>query len=231
MKLKKYTGLILLVIFFGSCVQAAAAPCYGTYMPAKRKITLGLEYNFVISREFEHNHGRVKNQDQFLTLSFGVFDWLSIDLKGGAGKITYKDSEFGDQEFSTSFAGAYGFRLRLYENKQKRLRLVGGFQHISVHPRHTNTPSGKYSAVADEWQGSILGSVGIKKFTPYFGVKYGAYDLIRWINSGNRKRYKSEDNFGLVVGMDLAIAKNLRLNTEFDFLAGQSASVSLNLDF
>jgi hypothetical protein len=200
-------------------------------MPSKRKLTLGLEYNFVTERDLKHNNGRVKNPDQFLSLSYGLFDWLSIDLKAGAGKITYKDSEYGDQKFSTSFSGAYGFRLRLYDNKEKKIKVVGGFQHISVHPRAVDVGAGKYSVVADEWQGSVLGSVGIKQITPYFGFKYGTYDLIRWVNSENRKRYKSEDNFGLVAGMDLAITQNLRLNTEFDFLDGQSASVSLNLDF
>jgi len=219
-------GLIL--YFFN---QALAAPCYGTHMPEKKKISLGLEYNFVIKRDFQHDNGRVKNPDQFFTLSYGLFDWLSIDLKGGSGKITYKDSQYGDEEFSTSFSGAYGFRVRLYENSEKKIKIVAGFQHISVHPRSVDTPAGRYKVVVDEWQGSVLGSAAFRQFTPYFGVKYGTYDLIRWIDDANRKRYKSEDNLGLVTGLDFNISKNLRLNTEFGFLDGQAASVSLNLDF
>jgi hypothetical protein len=200
-------------------------------MPGKHKLFAGVEYNFVIEREFQNNHGRVKNPDQFFMLSYGLCEWLSIDLKGGCGKIEFKDSEVGDQDFSTSLAGAYGFRLRLWENKEKNLKLVTGFQHISVHPRHTHTSLGKYAVVVDEWQGSCLGSVRIKQFVPYLGFKYETYDLIRWIDSTHRKRYKSKGNWGPVLGTDFWINKNWKLNLECQLLGEKSASASLGFDF
>ncbi|MDD5044764.1 MAG: hypothetical protein PHH69_01890 [Candidatus Omnitrophica bacterium] len=230
MKLQNIFFITLGAVFIFS-TQVHAAPCYGTHMPARNRITLGVEYNFVVKRSLQHENGKIKNPDEFLALSYGVFDWLSIDLKGGAGKIDWKDSPYGDLKFSTGFSGAYGFRLRFYENKSKKIRLVGGFQHISVHPKTVDTAAGKYKAIADEWQGSVLGSVSWKKFTPYFGFKYGTYDLIRWIDDANRKRYKAEDNFGLVAGLDFNLTKNVRLNTEFDFLDGAQAAASLNFDF
>lgn len=208
-----------------------AAPCYGTHMPQKKKWFGGIEYNFVIERKFQHNHGRVKNPGQLLMLSYGVFDWLSIDLKGGSGKITYKDSEYGDQEFSTSFSGGYGFRIRLREDKDKNIKIVTGFQHISVHPKRVHTTDGRYTVVVDEWQGSCLGSMQIKQFNPYLGFKYETYDLIRWINDANRKRYKSEDNWGLVLGTDFWIKKNLKLNLEYHLLDEKAASISVGFDF
>jgi len=209
----------------------SAAPCYGTHMPAKKKFFGGLEYNFVLERDFAHQHGRVENPDQFLMLSYGIFDWLSLDLKGGTGKINYKDGEFGDQEFATSFAGAYGFRIRLWEDKDKKLKLVTGFQHISVHPKRVHASNGRYTVVADEWQGSCLGSYTIKQLNPYLGFKYATYDLIRWISDADRKRYKSEDNWGLVIGSDFWIKKNLKLNLEYHFLDEKAASISVGFDF
>jgi len=211
--------------------NALAAPCYGTHMPKKKKWFGGVEYNFVAERKLQNGQGRVKNPDQLLMLSYGILDWLSIDLKGGSGKITYKDSEYGDQDLSTGFSGAYGFRIRLWEDKNENSKLVAGFQHISVHPRCVHTSGGRYTAVADEWQGSCLGSLRIKQFNPYLGVKYATYDLIRWINDANRKRYKSEDNWGLVLGTDLWIRKNLKFNLEYHLLDEKSVSISLGFDF
>lgn len=208
-----------------------AAPCYGTHMPKKKKIFTGLEYNFIFEQELNNQQGRIKNPDQFLMLSYGLFDWLSIDLKGGSGKIIYKDSEYGDQDFSTGFAGAYGFRIRLWENKESQIKIVSGFQHISVHPKRTLISDGKYTVVVDEWQGSCLGSIRIKQLNPYLGFKYETYDLIRWINDANRKRYKSKDNWGLVLGTDLWIGEKLKLNLECSLLSEKAMSVSLGFDF
>lgn len=208
-----------------------AVPCYGTHMPGKKKFFGGVEYNYIIKRELEHDHGRVKNPDQFLMVSYGIFDWLSLDLKGGSGKIYYKDSEYGDQEFATSFAGGYGFRIRLWQNKNKDIKVVTGFQHISVHPKRVHSADGRYSIVIDEWQGSCLGSVRIKQFDPYLGFKYETFDLIRWLKDANRKRYKSEDNWGLVLGTDFWLKKNIKLNLECHFLDEKAASVSLTREF
>lgn len=223
--------IIIIVLILLAVNNLAAAPSYGTHMPAKKKWFGGIEYNFVWERDFQNNQGRVKNSDQFIMFSYGIFQWLCLDLKGGSGKITYKDSEYGDQELSTSFAGAYGFRISLWEDKEKNIKLVAGFQHISVHPRRVHTTDGRYTAVVDEWQGSCLGSIRIKQFNPYLGFKYETYDLIRWINSANRKRYKSEDNWGLILGTDLWIKKNLKLNLEYHLLDEKALSLSVGFDF
>jgi opacity protein-like surface antigen len=231
--LKKYQKALVIIAAFILIAAASgqAAPCYGTHMPKKKKWFCGIEYNFLMERKLQNSLGRIKNPDQFLMISYGLFDWLSIDLKGGAGKITYKDSEYGDQDLSTSFAGAYGFRLRLWETEDEAAKIVAGFQHISVHPKRVQTTAGRYTAVADEWQGSCLASVRIKQFQPYLGFKYATYDLIRWIDAANRKRYKSLDSWGLVLGSDFWINKNLKLNLEYHFFDEKAASISLGFDF
>lgn len=208
-----------------------SAPCYGTHMPAKKNWFAGVEYNFVIERKFQNNQGRVKNPDQFIMLSYGIFDWLSIDLKGGTGKLIYKDSEYGDQKLSTNFAGGYGFRIKLWENKNESAKIVSGFQHISVHPKRVHTADGRYTVIVDEWQGSCLGSISIKQFEPYLGFKYETYDLIRWVRDNNRKRYKSKDNWGLILGTDFWISKNVKLNLEYHLLDEKAISISVGFDF
>lgn len=226
--------LMIAVVTAGIALGTApafASPCYGTSLPGKFKFLLGAEYNFVINRDLENGHGRVQNPDYFMTLSAGLTDWLSIDLKGGAGKITWKDSPWGDQDFSTSFAGAYGFRVRLLEIMDKKLKVVTGFQHISVHPRRVITEDGKVTVIVDEWQGSVLASYSIQKFTPYIGCKYGTYDVIRFIDGENRKRFKSDDGAGIVVGMDFWVNERVKVNAEGHFLDEQAASVSCGVLF
>lgn len=232
MRIKYWLSLIALTALgLTLAASLSAAPCYGTHLPAKKKWFGAVEYNFIIERKLKNSQGRVKNPDQFITLSYGVFDWLSLDLKGGTGKLFYKDSEYGDQEFSTSFSGGYGFRIKLWENKNNAAKIVAGFQHISVHPRRVHTADGRYTVVVDEWQGSCLGSIRIKKFDPYLGFKYTAYDLIRWLRDTNRKRYKSEDNWGLILGTDFWISDNIKLNFEYHLLDEKAVSISLGFDF
>ena len=232
MRINHKKALAIIAVFtLITAGRALAAPCYGTHMPKKKKWFGGVEYNFLTERKFQNSQGRTKNPDQFLMFSYGLLDWLSIDLKGGSGKITYKDSEYGDQDLSTSFAGAYGFRIKLWSAKDETAKIVAGFQHISVHPKRVQTTAGRYTVVADEWQGSCLGSVRIKQFEPYLGFKYGTYDLIRWIDAANRKRYKSQDNWGLVLGGDFWISKGLKLNLEYHFFDEKAASLSIGFDF
>jgi hypothetical protein len=227
----KIIFIITITVVFSTADNLFAVPCYGTHMPQKNKFFAGVEYNFVIERDLKNHRGKVKNPDQFIMISYGIFDWLSLDLKGGSGGVDYKDSEYGDQEFSTSFAGAYGFRIRLWEDRDKDIKFVTGFQHISVHPKRVHTADGRYSIVVDEWQGSCLGSIRINQFVPYLGFKYETYDLIRWINNADSKRYKSQDNWGLVVGTDFWLKKNIKLNLECQFLDEKAASISLGFDF
>lgn len=229
---RKYLTIILsicFIILFSKNIWAT--PCYGTDMPTKHHFFAGLEYNIITKRDLENNNGRIKNSDQFLMVSYGLFDWLSVDLKGGSGKVTYKDSAVGDVDFSTSFAGAYGFRIKLFESKNKFLKIVTGFQHISVHPRRVATAVGKYSVVVDEWFGSTLASIKLNKFVPYLGFRTGTYDVIRWINDENRKRFKSEDNLGLIVGFDFWLTDKIKVNFEHHFFDEIAGSVSVGINF
>ncbi|MEW6170478.1 MAG: hypothetical protein AB1472_02825 [Candidatus Omnitrophota bacterium] len=227
----KYLIFISLITFLILSSNLWATPSYGTDMPKKHGFFTGLEYNIIVERDLKNNNGRIKNSDKFLMLSYGIFDWLSIDLKAGAGSVTYKDSAVGDLKFRNNFAGAYGFRIKLFESKNKFLKITTAFQHISVHPKGASTPAGKYTIIVDEWFGSTLASIKLNKFVPYFGFKAGTYDVIRWIDDSNRKRFKSEDNLGLIVGFDYWLTDKLKLNFEHHFIDEIAGSFSVGINF
>ena len=72
---------VLIFLFFSS--DFYAAPCYGTRLPEKNKIDLDLQNYTILKRYQENDLGKLRSTQDFLLFSYGVFDWLSIDLKGG----------------------------------------------------------------------------------------------------------------------------------------------------
>ncbi|MCM8820230.1 MAG: hypothetical protein NC925_05490, partial [Candidatus Omnitrophica bacterium] len=85
----------------------------------------------------------------FLLLSYGLDDWFCIDLKAGMGYIKQKPSGYIEIDYPESFAGGYGFRVRLYN--KGNFKSVFGFQHISVHPRKTKSNNDIHRAIFDDW--------------------------------------------------------------------------------
>lgn len=208
-----------------------AAPCYGTCIPEKKHWTWGVQGDFLIDRNLDHDQGGINSSRYFLTGSLGIFDWICFDGKIGIGNVRWDNPGAGKMNFDTNFAGAYGFRIKAYENADLGIKGVIGFQHISVHPRSETSGADQYKVIIDDWQGSILGSKDMGKFIPYIGTRYGSVDFIRWVNEHDRKRVKSEKRFGLVIGMDYLITKCIRLNIEGDFIDGEKLSIGLSRDF
>lgn len=220
------SGIFFLCLHFSS----QAAPCYGTKMPEQSKFFGGVQTYIIFNRYLEASRGELRSTQHFFQLSWGVYDWLSIDLKGGAGNI--KQHPFGSDEidYTSSFAGGYGFRVKLYdENKTK---IVFGFQHISVHPKATHLNGTKNRAVLDDWQTSILASYDLTKFTPYLGIKLSRMDYIHWVEE-DRKREMSDltKTLGLVCGLDIPLSRNTWLNLEGQFLDSEAAAISVNFSF
>ena len=75
--------VISLLIILILATSSYAAPCYGTKMPEKKEIFLGLQYHDIFKRYLKDHYGTYRSMQNFLLLSYGIFDWLSIDLKGG----------------------------------------------------------------------------------------------------------------------------------------------------
>jgi len=207
-----------------------AAPCYGTKMPQKRQFFIGLQNYSIYKRYLEHQNGKLRSTQDFLTLSYGVFDWLSIDLKGGAGDIKQHPIGASEVRYDTNFAGGYGLRLKLFE--KNNIKSVFGFQHISVHPDSAYVGAVKNKAILDDWQTSLLVSYDFKKIVPYIGTRWSRVDYIH-TQDGNRKRIMSDlgKSSGLIVGFDLPVCKKFWLNLEGSFFDSEAAAFSVNFSF
>ncbi len=207
-----------------------AAPCYGTKMPKAKEFFLGVQNHTIFKRYLKADFGKIRSTQDFLLLSYGVFDWLSLDLKGGAGNIKQHPVGSDEIDYPSSFNGGYGFHLRVYDSG--RIKSAFGFQHISVHPQEINIGDIKHEAILDDWQFSFLVSSASVKITPYMGTKWSRIDYIHRVDD-NRKRRMSDltKSIGLVLGFDLPIAEKIWINLEGQFLDSEAFALSLNYGF
>lgn len=207
-----------------------AAPCYGTKLPGKDEIFMGLQSHAIFKRHLEDDFGKLRSAQYFFLLSYGVFERFSIDLKVGLGNIKVRPLGGDEVDYDTNFAGGYGFRLKLLD--RKRIKAVFGFQHISVHPKSTHLDTVKNKAILDDWQASLLASYDFKKFTPYLGTRWSRVDYIhrQGENRGRRMSDSSKD-IGLIVGIDLPFTKKVWINLEGNFFDSTAAAFSVNYAF
>lgn len=212
----RYVFLVVSVfslVSFLDCPKVWSAPAYGTKMPANGKVFGGLQTYQILDRELEGGSS-FESAQYFALLSYGVFDWLSLDLKGGIGNADWQAENFSNASFSTFLAGGYGFRVRLYENQEQNTKFVFGFQHISDHPysidRDNDSRGEHFKVVVDDWQFSLLGSYQIQPVTVYAGGRWDRMDLITWVDS-ERNRIKPEDRWGAIAGFDWNINERFGL--------------------
>jgi hypothetical protein len=222
--------IVLCIYVFFIPVSGFAAPCYGTTMPEAGEFFGGGQTHVIFKRYLEDDYGKVRSTQHFFQLSYGVYDWLSIDLKGGAGNIKAHPIVADELDYTSSFAGGYGLRLRLLEKEQAKV--VFGFQHISVHPQKIYINNVKNKAVLDDWQVSLLASYGFSRFRPYIGTKWSRLDYIHWVVD-DRKRKMSDltKDMGLVCGFDLPVTERVWLNIEGQAFDVEALAVSVNFKF
>lgn len=223
-------ALLVLASVLGFQIIVYAAPCYGTNMPKKGQFFTGLQTHSVFKRTLENGAGKIRSLQNFLLISSGVFDWLSIDLKAGAGSIKQHPVGSDEVDYQTNFAGGYGFRLKAYD--KGNLRMVFGFQHISVHPYSTHLGRIRHKAILDDWQFSFLASRDIFKVTPYLGLRWSRVDYIHKIE-GERKRVMSDltKDIGLIYGLDIPMTKKTWINLEGQAFDSYCFAVSINYKF
>ena len=206
-----------------------AAPCYGTKMPQKGEFFSGME-GYYIERDLEKDQGEVKSLQSFLLISYGLFDWFSIDLKLGSGGIKRYNAAQDNVNYRSMLDGGYGFRVKFFE--KDKIKLAGGFQHISVHPFTARLNNKKYKAVLDDWQGFVLASYDFSSIAVYTGARVSRTDYINWIDN-NRKRHMSDTgkSVGLILGTDINITDKMWINIETSFFDLKSLALSLNARF
>ena len=223
-------AVLFFILFFSLTINSYAAPCYGTRLPDKKEFNMGLETYSIFKRYLENKNGKLRSTQHLFLLSYGIYDWLSVDLKVGAGNIKQRPLIKDEVDYPSSFAGGYGFRLR-FLNK-KNTKMVFGFQHISVHPKSIHLGIDKNKAILDDWQFSCLVSYGLGKITPYLGTRWSRLDYIHWTLDA-RKRVMSDltKNTGLILGLDIAITEKAWLNLEGQFLDSEAFAFSMNYAF
>jgi hypothetical protein len=218
------------IIVFSFVAHLYAAPCYGTKMPGKNKFFMGLQTHSIFKRYLEGEYGKLRSFQNFLLLSYGIYDWLSIDLKGGTGNIKQHPFANDEADYPSNFAGGYGFRLKLYGNKE--IRAVFGFQHISVHPKSIHLGTVKNRAILDDWQVSLLASYDFKRATPYLGTRWSRIDYIHTV-ADSRKRRMSDltKSTGFIFGLDVPVAKRVWINLEGQLFDSEAVAFSINYSF
>lgn len=224
-----YFFIVAISIFLFS-QHCYAAPAYGTHMPEDKHWIGGIECDFTIDRNLDNDQGGTEVCKYFFTLSYGLFSWLSLDGKIGAGGVKWHRSGSDSIDYDTNFAGAYGFRIKGYENKKWGVKGVVGFQHISVHPDPENQTNIKHETIIDDWQGSAIISKDIGSFVPYIGARYGSLDFIKWENEKDRKRIQSEKYYGLIVGLDYWLSDRIKINAEGNFIDGEEVALGISYD-
>ncbi len=223
----------IVILIFEFCIldfNCYAAPCYGTKMPERGEFFGGFQTHSIFKRYLEDAYGKVRSIQNFFTLSYGVFDWFAIDLKGGAGDIKQRPPGASEIDYAYSFDGGYGLRLRLYD--AHKIKAVFGFQHISVHPKHTYVLGVKQRAVLDDWQTSALVSYDFRFIRPYLGTRWSRIDYIHW--QGERRKRKMSDlgkSWGLIFGFDLPLAQKIWINLEGSFFDSDALAASVNFKF
>ena len=223
--------LLFFIIFLFCFVSITqAAPCYGTKMPGKKEISVGFQTHSIFKRYLKDQLGKLRSLQHFLLLSYGAYDWLSIDLKGGGGCIKQHPCASNELDYPAYLGGGYGFRVKLYD--AKNTKAVFGFQHISIHPKTISLGADKHKGVLDDWQFSCLVSYDFKKITPYLGIRWSRVDYIHWIN-GERKLEKSDltKSVGLIFGFDLPVSNNFWFNIEGQLFDSEAAALSANYSF
>jgi len=222
--------VLFFLLSFCFAASSSAAPCYGTKMPCEKKFFTGFQTHTIFKRYLEDEYGKVRSTQHFFLLSYGVYDWLAIDLKVGAGCIKQHPIGSDEVDYPTAFAGGYGFRLRFYN--QDRIKMVCGFQHISIHPKKVHLGGSKNEAILDDWQFSLLGSYDFKKITPYLGIKWSRIDYIHKVEE-DRKRKMSDltKDLGLVFGFDVTLTQKIWVNLETQFFDSEAVAFSVNFSF
>lgn len=229
----KFLFILFLIVttYLLIITEIYASPSYGTKLPQKKKFSMGLQTHSIFKRYLENEYGKLRSQQEFLLLSYGVFDWLSIDLKAGVGFIKQHPEDQDELDYPTYLGGGYGFRLKFYD--RKNLKMIFGFQHISVHPKSIRIGGIKHKAVLDDWQvSSLVSYCFLKKIAPYLGTKLSRADYIHWVDS-NRNRVKSDltKGVGLILGCDLSLTERIWFNLEGQFFDNEILAFSMNFSF
>ena len=222
--------VLIVAILFTAC-SIFAAPTDGTNIPYKGKYITGYQNNSIFKHDLGETYGNVRSFQNYYTLSYGVFDWLTLDGKIGFGNVREKGGNRPEIQHNYGFAGGYGFRLRVMDDAVNKVRVVTGFQHTSTHPADRNLDGNKHMAIYEDWQLSLVSSKDIGMITPFAGAKISYGNLIQKTNDIDRKNRPPKYYGGVILGCDVKLTKNTYLSVEGHFIDETSLSAGAYYKF
>lgn len=222
-------GLIVALLVIPCSLYAA--PTDGTDIPYKGKYITGYQNNAIFKHDLGNSYGNVKSDQHYYILSYGAFDWLTLDGKIGFGNVREKGGVHPKVDHNYGLAGGYGFRLRVLDDDKNKVRIVTGFQHTSTHPASRNLNGDKREAIYEDWQVSLVSSKGVGVFTPFAGAKLSYGNLIQRTNEIDRKNRPPAYYAGVVFGCHVKITKDISVNVESHFIDETSLSSSICYKF
>lgn len=229
--MKRLIETVFTLLFLTICAgSVSACPLEGANMPNDKFWKTGIQVNHMFDADMKEPKGEISSGQYFFTGSFGITEWLCFDGKLGIGDITFDMENSQKIEYPANFAGGYGGRILLYDDKKNDMNYILGLHHISVHPDSTKINNVKHEAIMDEWQASLLVSKKVWHFRPYISGKFSQIYLIRKVD-GVRKRIKPEDGWGLIVGIDMNINENARFSLEGRFFDEEALNVGFDYTF
>lgn len=229
--MRKFVILAFAVLLSLFTIKTHAAPTDGTIMPYKGKYITGYQNNAIFKHDLADPYGNVKSDQHYYTLSYGVFDWLSLDGKIGFGNVREKGGIHPKVDHNYGFAGGYGFRLRVLDDARNKVSVVTGFQHTSTHPASRNLNGDKRFAIYEDWQVSLVSSKEIGRFTPFAGAKLSYGNLIQKTNDIDRKNRPPAYYAGTILGCNVRLTKNTYISIESHFIDETSLSSSFCYQF
>ena len=213
-----------MILFLLSSFKTYAAPTDGTNIPYKDKYITGYQNNAIFKHDLADSYGNVRSLQNYYTLSYGVYDWLTLDGKIGFGNVREKGGVHPKVVHNYGFAGGYGFRLRVMDDAANKVRVVTGFQHTSTHPANRNLNGDKRMAIYEDWQLSLVSSKDVGILTPFAGAKVSYGNLIQKTNDIDRKNRPPRYYAGAVIGCSIKLTKNTFMSVEGHFIDETSLS-------
>ena len=207
-----------------------AAPTCGVHMPKRNTVDFGIEgYSLRCYKTKDEVQAKLKGDGVFLSLTYGIFDWLVMDLKFGSSSIRNDVFEATKYDYGASWGGGYGFRWQLYKNEDKGIKIITGIQHMSIHPK-ANDLNTKRKSILDDWQVQLLISKLWKSLDFYGGIKSSIGRYIRKFNETS-ETVSLDEHISAVVGTEFYINDKWHLNLEARFLEEDSFTLGIRYQF
>jgi len=217
------------VVYLLLIAPAWSAPTCGTILPGKKRVEWGLALNTLFKYSVNNSTTKadLRSEQLFLTLAYGIFDWLALDGKIGLADLRNDKSNHLDIDYDFRWGGGYGFRIKAYENPQNNTRLILGVHHISVHPASEMINSTRYKAIFDDNQIDAIFAKEYGLGIPYAGCKVSKSRLLRRDNT-NDSSLHSHVRLGVILGYDYRLPRETYINIESRFIDETAFTVGVS---